>query len=230
MTQHVDVAAYLLGALDEPEMAAFEAHLAECELCGTELDELSKVLPVLDELRQDGGLAFVEPPGGDAMLQRLLRQVSGERRARKRRRLVAVAAAAVLVIVGPTAALLATGDGGGPPVASPTSSALAAEQHSATNTATGASATVGLSDTGWGSSVDLRLSGIRGPLTCSLVAVGQDGSRQTVATWSVPDTGYGTDSQPVPLTVHGAAGLHKDAISRFDVRTTDGALLVSVPV
>ena len=227
MTQHVDVGAYLLGALDEPEMAAFEAHLAECELCGNELDELSGVLPILDELRQDGELAFVEPPSGDAMLQRLLQQVSGERRARKRRRLVAVAAAAVLVIGGPTAALLVTGDGGSHPVAAPT---FAVEQHSASNPATGASATVGISDKGWGSSVDLRLSGIRGPLTCSLIAVGQDGSRQTVATWSVPDAGYGTDSQPIPLTVHGAAGLHKDAISHFDVRTTEGTLLVSVPV
>jgi hypothetical protein len=227
MTDHVDVGAYLLGALDEPEMAAFEAHLAECELCGVALDELSGVLPVLDELLEDGGLAFVERPTGDAMLHRLLAQVSAERGARKRRRLVAVAAAAVLVIGGPTAALLATGDSGSQPVAAPT---LATEQHSATNPATGASATVGIADKGWGSAVDLRLAGIRGPLTCSLIAVGQDGSRQTVATWSVPDAGYGTASQPVPLTVHGAAGLHKDAISHFDVRTTDGNLLVSIPV
>lgn len=226
MTQHEDVGAYLLGALDESEMDRFEAHLAECEVCGRQLEELSGLLPILDEVRADG-VGFAQLPDGDAMLGRLLAQVGGERRARKRRRLVAVAAAAVLVIGGPAVAVLATGDSGGHPT---TASAFAADRHSATNPATGASATVGIADKGWGSVVDLRLAGVRGPLTCSLIAVGRDGSRQTVATWSVPEVGYGTETQPNPLTVHGAAGLHKSGISHFDVRATDGTLLVSVPV
>ena len=108
MTPHVDVGAYLLGALDDAEMSAFEEHLAGCEACGRELDELSGVVPVLAELREDG-IGFPEPPG-DALLDRLLRQVSGERRARRRRRLVAVAVAAVLVVGGPTVAVLAGQD------------------------------------------------------------------------------------------------------------------------
>jgi hypothetical protein len=227
MTPHVDVGAYLLGALDEPEMTRFEEHLADCEQCGRELDELSGLLPVLAEMREDG-VAFARLPDGDAMLHRLLAEVSGERRARKRRRLVAVAAAAVLVIGGPAVAVLATdGGGGGTPVAS---QSFAPDQRSASDPATGVRATVGIADKGWGSVVDLRLSGVRGPLTCSLVAVGQDGSRQTVATWSVPAAGYGIGSQPTPLTVHGAAGLHKADISRFDVQASDGKLLVTVPV
>lgn len=226
MTPHADVGAYLLGALDEPEMTRFEEHLADCESCGRELDELSGLLPVLAEMREDG-VAFAEPPGGDAMLQRLLAEVSGARRARRRRRLVAVAAAAVLVIGGPLAAVLATDNGGGGPVAG---RSLASDQRSATNPVTGVKATVGIADKGWGSVVDLRLSGVRGPLTCSLVAVAIDGNGQTVATWAVPDTGYGTDAQPKPLTVHGAAGLHKAGISRFEVRAEDGTVLVSVPV
>jgi hypothetical protein len=90
---------------------------------------------------------------------------------------------------------------------------------------------VGITDRGGGSQVDLRLTGVSGPLTCSLIAVGRDGSRQTVATWSVPPGGgYGTTEHPRPLTVHVAAGLHKSAISHFDVRTSDGKLLVAVPV
>jgi anti-sigma factor RsiW len=226
-TPHVDVGAYLLGALDDAEMTRFEEHLAGCESCGRQLDELSGLLPILAEVRADG-VAFAEPPSGDELLHRLLREVSGERGARKRRRLVAVAAAAVLVIGGPAVAVVATDNGGGGrPVAAST---FAAEQHSASSVATGAKATVGVADRGWGTAVDLKLSGVSGPLTCSLVAIGRDGSRQTVATWSVPALGYGTDAQPRPLTVHGAAGLHKDGISHFDVRTTDGKLLVSVPV
>lgn len=225
MTPHVDVGAYLLGALNDAEMTRFEEHLAECESCGRDLDELSGVLPVLDELRADG-IGYVEPPSGDAMLHRLLVQVAGERHRRKRRRLVAVAAAAVLAVGGPTVAVLAAQDGGGSPAATPT---FAPDRHSASNPATGASAVVGVADKGWGSAVDLRLTGVHGPLTCSLIAIGHDGSRQTVATWSVPYAGYGTDDQPMPLTVHGAAGLREHEIDRFDVRTTDGTLLVSVP-
>jgi hypothetical protein len=227
MTPHADVGAYLLGALDEAEMTRFEEHLAGCAQCGRELDELSGLPPLLEEMRENG-VAFARLPDGDALLHRLLADVSGLRRTRKRRRLAAVAAAAVLVVGGPTVAVLSTdGGSGGSPVAART---FATDQRSASDPATGVKATVGIADKGWGSAVDLRLSGVRGPRTCSLVAVGQDGSRQTVATWSVPTVGYGTSNQPQPLTVHGAAGLHKADISRFDVRDTTGNLLVSVRI
>jgi anti-sigma factor RsiW len=224
VTAHADVGAYLLGALDDAEMARFEEHLAGCERCGRELDELGRVLPALAELRDDG-IGYAEPPGGDALLDRLLDRVSGERRARRRRRLVAVAAAAVLVAGGPAVAVLATSGGGGGSSAVPS---FASDRHAASDPATGASAVVGVADKGWGTAVDLRLTGVRGPRTCSLIAVGRDGSRQTVATWSVPTEGYGTGAQPAPLTVRGAAGLHRKDISRFEVRTADGDVLVSV--
>lgn len=223
MTPHMDVGVYLLGVLDDSEMAKFEAHLAECEQCGRELDELSGLLPILSEIRDDG-IGYEEPPSGEAMLDRLLDQVRRERKARRRRRLLLTAVAAVLVVGGPAVAV--HDYVGGSPAPAP---AFARDRHTASNPATGASAEVGVADKGWGSVVDLRLSGVRGPLTCSLIAVGQDGSWQTVATWSVPDTGYGTDAQPHPLTVQGASGFHKDAISHFDVRANNGKLLVSVP-
>lgn len=222
MTPHMDVGVYLLGVLDDSEMAKFEAHLAECEQCGRELDELSGLLPILSEIRDDG-IGYEEPPSGEAMLDRLLDQVRRERKARRRRRLLLTAVAAVLVVggLGRRRARLRR--------RLPAPPAFARDRHTASNPATGASAEVGVADKGWGSVVDLRLTGVRGPLTCSLIAVGQDGSWQTVATWSVPDTGYGTDAQPHPLTVQGASGFHKDAISHFDVRANDGKLLVSVP-
>ena len=221
---HIHVGAYLLGALDDDEMTAFEEHLAGCERCGTELDELSGVVPVLDVLRADG-IGYVEPPGGDAMLDRLLREVADRRRTRRRRRLAAVGVAAVLVVGGPAVAVVATHQDQPRHAVS----AFPAERFSATNTSTGASAVVGITDKHWGTSVGLRLSGVYGPLVCHLDAVGRDGTRQTVATWSVPRTGYGTDAQPAPLTVNGATGMHEDTISRFEVRAEDGSLLVTVP-
>lgn len=221
---HINVGAYLLGALDDDEMTAFEEHLVECERCGEELDELSGVVPVLDVLRADG-IGYVEPPGGDALLDRLLGEVAAQRRARRRRRLVAVGVAAALVVGGPAVAVVAAHQDR----PAHTVTAFPHERFSATNASTGASAVVGITDKGWGSSVDLRLSGVYGPLICHLDAVGRDGSRQTVATWAVPRTGYGTDAQPVPLVVDGATGMHEDAISRFEVRAEDGSLLVTVP-
>jgi anti-sigma factor RsiW len=224
MTPHVDVGAYLLGALDDEEMSRFEEHLADCDECGRQLDELSGVVPVLAELRDDG-VGYVEPPG-DALLARLLARVAAERRARRRRRLVAVAAAAVLVIGGPAIAVVASDSGGN---SGRTTAAQFDARSSATNTATGVSAVVGVADKGWGSEVQLRLSGVRGPLDCHLDAVGNDGRRQTVASWSVPAAGYGLVPGSRPLTVTGGTGMHDDAIKRFEVRAQDGTLLVSVP-
>lgn len=218
----MDVGAYLLGALDDDEMARFEEHLAGCDLCGDELDQLSGVVPVLVELRDDG-LGLAGPPSGDALLDRLLAQVATERRSRRRRQLVAVAAAAVLVLGGPAVAVLATQD------APAATQAAGSDQHRASNPATGVSAVVGVTDKGWGSVIDLRLTGVRGPQTCSLVVYAMNGSQQTVATWSVPADGYGTKAQPVMLTVHGAAGLHAGDITHFEIRTERGDLLVNVP-
>jgi Putative zinc-finger len=253
---HADVGAYLLGAMDDAEMTRFEEHLAGCESCGRDLDELGGLVPVLEELRGDttggapdipaarsgdvapdrspdrsaagvpDGARCVAPPPGDALLGRLLDTVARERRARGRRHLVAAAVGAVLVLGGPAAALLATPDSGGSPAGT---ESFGADRRSASNPVTGASALLGLADKGWGTAVDLRLTGVRGPRTCSLIAVGRDGRLQTVATWSVPDDGYGTHDRPGPLTVHGAAGLREADIARFDVRATDGTLLVSVP-
>jgi hypothetical protein len=137
-----------------------------------------------------------------------------------------VAAASFLVVGGPALALLAASDGGGSADATP---GFASDRHSASDPVTGASAVVGVSDRTWGSAVDLRLSGVHGPRRCRLVAVARDGTRQTVASWSVPDDGYGTVSQPTPLTVHGSTELRVPDIGRFDIWAADGTLLVSVP-
>ncbi|MFI0943704.1 zf-HC2 domain-containing protein [Streptomyces sp. NPDC021020] len=230
MNPHMDVGAYLLGALDDDEMARFEEHLAECDLCGDELDQLGGVVPVLAELRIDGtdGAGLAGPPSGDALLDRLLAQVTGARRSRRRRLAVAVAAAAVLVVGGPVIAVLSVQNGGS---GSPSAEAggFGTQQHTGSDPATGVSAVVGVTDKGWGSMIDLRLTGVRGPLTCRLLVYALDGDQQTVATWSVPADGYGTDTQPTPLTVHGAAGLHPGDITHFEIRTERGDLLVSVP-
>lgn len=219
---HVDVAAYLLGALNDAEMDRFERHLATCPTCSARLDELSGVVPVLAEVKGAG----IPGPPSSGLLDRLLGEVAAERRAKQRRRVLMGVAASVLIVAGPTAAVLETQASGPPPYVQTQPS----EQYSATDAASGAHATVRLAAQKWGTHVDLTLAGVSGPKTCRLVAVGRSGQQETVANWTVPPSGYGTDYQPAPLTVQGSTAMSPSDIAHFDVVTSSGQHLVSVPV
>ena len=63
MTEHVrfneDIAAYLLGALDENERTGFERHLATCDECREELERLRPAAELLP-----GSVEQIEPPPG----------------------------------------------------------------------------------------------------------------------------------------------------------------------
>jgi len=61
MTEHRwldDAAAWALGTLDEAERAAFEAHLADCELCRSAVQEYGAVTRLLDRMKP-----AAPPPG-----------------------------------------------------------------------------------------------------------------------------------------------------------------------
>lgn len=215
---HTDVGAYVLGVLDPEDRARFERHLAGCPECTAEADGLAGTVPLLAELAGAGPVAVQPSP---QLLDRLVGEVSAVRRRARIRRVVLVAAAAVLAVGGPFATLAATGGDGRPPPA-----AVAVAQFAASDPVTGVSAQVGVEGQPWGSRVGLALSHVTGPQTCDLVAVSRTGERQTVATWSVPATGYGTGA----LRVTGAAALAPGDIDHFEVRTpADGRVLVSVP-
>jgi anti-sigma-K factor RskA len=66
-----DLAAYALGALEEPEAAELERHLAECETCRIELEWLE---PAVDLLPRS--IEQLEPPAG--VRQRLMATVRAE--------------------------------------------------------------------------------------------------------------------------------------------------------
>ncbi|GAA2642065.1 zf-HC2 domain-containing protein [Nonomuraea recticatena] len=48
---HPEVAAYVLGVLDDADLQAFERHLDSCERCQRELKELQDVPDLLDDLK-----------------------------------------------------------------------------------------------------------------------------------------------------------------------------------
>ena len=124
-------AAYLLGALDETERAAFEEHLAGCPACREEVDDLlpaARALPVsaepvdppaslkariMAEVEREASLLAAAGPEAD-------RPAPASGRGRRRRfslripRLVPVAAAAALLVVGVAIGVGASQLGSGP--------------------------------------------------------------------------------------------------------------------
>ncbi|MGW4382943.1 anti-sigma factor family protein [Kitasatospora sp. NPDC004531] len=213
---HGDLAAHLLGALEPEREARFAAHLAHCPRCTAEAAELAPVTALLAELAPAAGRDAAPPEPPPELLDRLAGQVAAERRRAKVRRLVLAAVAAILALGGPAVTWALTE---GPQVAA------VAQQFSATDAATGVSATVGVDPAAWGSRITLDLGHLSGPQSCTLVAVGTDGSRQTVTSWTVPATGYGATTG---LRTGGGTGLAPSAIARFEVHS-GAAVLVTVP-
>ncbi|GGX65665.1 anti-sigma factor family protein [Streptomyces minutiscleroticus] len=246
---HETVGAYALGILDDAEATAFEAHLATCEWCARQLDELAGMEPMLAALADmqtsqgsQGSPAVAESLSAKPsprLAERLVDEVA-ERRARKRRRgMYLVAAAAALIIGGPLTVVAASGgeteDVARPGPAASSASLLAdmGEKVSATDPTTKVSATVGMTGKAWGTDALLELRNVTGPEKCSLVAVGKNGERETVSSWSVPKWGYGIpgsthEKARDPLYVQGGAAFDRDDIDRFEVVTFDGDVLVEV--
>ncbi|MEU6402091.1 zf-HC2 domain-containing protein [Streptomyces sp. NPDC046985] len=243
-SEHETVGAYALGILDDAEASAFEAHLATCEWCARQLDELAGMEPML--------AALADLPGGGGMpaigeslsakpsprlVEKLVDEVSERRAGKRRRGFYLVAAAAALVVGGPLAVFAAGGsDGGGAPVAAPpaqTAFESIPDKTTATDPATHVTATVALEKKNWGTNAVLRLTNVGGPERCSLIAVGKNGERETLTSWSVPDWGYGqpgakTDEAKNPLYVRGGAAFQPNQIDHFEVMTFEGRKLVQI--
>lgn len=205
---HRDVGAYALGVLGTADTFRFEEHLAHCARCARLLRELGSVEALL--------AAYVAwtPPGVDpvatpspALLHSALGAVDVRRRRQRRTRAGLLVAAAALVAGAPFATL---GLLSGP--ASPHWAAVAS--------APGVTATLAAAPTGFGTDVGLDVGGVRGPVVCTLVAVGRGGEQDTVATWAVRDAGT--------VRMRGAAALAPGDIARFEVRTSDGARLATL--
>ncbi|MFF4269236.1 zf-HC2 domain-containing protein [Streptomyces sp. NPDC001536] len=245
--EHETVGAYALGILDDAEATAFEMHLATCEWCAQQLDELAGMEPMLAALADLPGSGT--PAIGESLsakpsprlVNKLVDEVA-ERRAQKRRRaFYMVAAAAALIVGGPLVAVGATGDDSGGNVSahgagsSPAKEAFDTidDKLTATDPNTDVSATVAVEEKAWGTHAVLQLKNVKGPEKCSLIAVGKNGERETVTSWSVPTWGYGianakTEQAKEPLYVHGGAAFDLNDIDHFEVMTFGGKRLVEV--
>ncbi|GAA4637465.1 zf-HC2 domain-containing protein [Actinoallomurus vinaceus] len=227
--EHTDVGAYVLGLLEENDRRAFEEHLAGCASCASEVESFAGMRTLLTEVAPIDRAPGASPEG---VVDLLSRRRQAARRRRRGTLLIGVAAGAAIVAGGVTigAALrnpaAPTHDHG-----SPAADLLASgERHSATDPVTHASGTVATDGRPWGTRVALDLAGVRGPLTCRLVAVTRSGQRSVVTEWAVPPKGYGVPGAPAHLQVHGGTAAQRSQIIRFDVLIENGGTLLRIPV
>ncbi len=166
------------------------------------------------------------------VLDGLLAAVAAQRRRDRRRRItVGVAAAAVAAVLAAVGAAAiddprpAAPEAAAPETSAPGTSAPIAPDSALHGSENGVVVDVGMWGRGWGAAVHVDLWGVPGGLTCSLVAVGLDGTREVAATWTVPSNGY--DPSAGGLAVDGAVGMQTDQVSRFEVVTSAGDVLVT---
>jgi hypothetical protein len=227
--EHTDVGAYALGLLEDDDRRAFEAHLSGCAACSAELDGMAGMRALLSGV---GPLEEADEDLSGRVTDLLGRRRRADRRRRRGTLVIGLAAGVALVAGGVTvgAALVSPGGNAGHHHGSPAADVLAkGVHHTATDPSTHVVAVVATRPAPFGAEVGLDLAGLRGPLTCRLVAVLRSGGRQAVTEWAVPPKGYGVPGAPAHLQVHGGIGVAPDQVSRYDVLVEGGGRLVSVP-
>jgi anti-sigma factor RsiW len=210
--------AYVLGVLDGEEWAAVRSHLAGCEACRREVDDLREMEAALGEIPPEA-LLDGPPPEGSGVLGRTLADVRGERRRRGLLwTLAAVAVAAVALAGG-----IVAGRSTSPSPASGSALPVAAVARSATATdpQTGTSMTVAVTSAAGWVRVHATLNGVPAGSQCRLYAVSADGARQQAASWLA---GSG------PMTVDGSALMAPADVTAVQAETYAGQILVAVPV
>ncbi|GAA1886141.1 zf-HC2 domain-containing protein [Streptomyces durmitorensis] len=220
LERHRDAGAYALGVLDAADTFRFDDHLMDCPACRALVEELG---PAAQQLAAYDRVTppHVEPLAvpGPGLVDRLLAESGRLRRAGRRRWLCAVAASVVLALAAPATAVLRSG-GPGP------------EQITARDGRTGVSATLTARGRDWGTDIGLRIRDVHGGArVCELVAVGTDGSEQTVTTWKVPAAEHADGpaaEPPAALSTRGGAAMAREDIARYEVRTTDGQRLLTL--
>lgn len=214
----IALGAYVLDALDAGERAEVDAHLRGCAACRDELAGLATLPPLLSRLSlQDLGESVPTVAAPDALFERVVASVRDddlEGRVtplrRRRARALLAAAAAVVVIGGGVATAVAVSGGGGP----------ASNTHFAIRGPIRMQVTLASQATG--TALDVAVSGLPEDEHCWLVAVGDDGTRDSVGRWVATYAGN--------ARVTGSTSIPAGQLSRLILFGSNGKQLVTVPV
>jgi anti-sigma-K factor RskA len=223
---HPDLAGYVLGALDPGETAAFEQHLAGCDACRAEVDDLQG----LPELMDRAAPPIEVPPGlRERTFAAVERAAAGSRRRGPLLRLAAVAAALVVALLGGVVVSQSGGGGRGEVI----ELALAAQQGQ-----TGR-ATAELRRVDDGVAIDMEVSGMApnppgSVYECWFVGQGdtlEQPNRVSAGTFTIGASGRAS------LRMHSAADLRRFPVMGVTLETDGGRpertgkkILVSGPI
>ncbi|MEV1330589.1 zf-HC2 domain-containing protein [Micromonospora costi] len=241
---HMDVAAYALGVLDEQDTERFEEHLATCWACAAELETMVPVVGMLSDIDGETMTALEQTATDPRLLDRTLAAVRADRR-RTRFRQVLAAAAAVVVLGGLTgigytsvigdaagrdvvAEPTLTAPLGDPPTPGPTPTGLGiggteveGDEIAATDPTTGVEAAMFLLDRDYGTQINFSLKRLPGPRICRLVVVRKNSTSEVISTWSVPASGYGTNTRSEGLELTASTAAKPDDIKQIQVQSVD---------
>jgi anti-sigma-K factor RskA len=222
---HPDLAGYVLGALDPGETAAFEQHLAGCDTCRAEVDELQG----LPELMERAAPPIEVPPGLRQRTFAAVERAAGARRRAPLLRLVAVAAALMVALLGGVVVSQLGGGGRGQVIELP----LAAQP------GVSGRATAELRQVDGGVAIDMEVSGLApnppgSVYECWFVGPGdtlEQPNRVSAGTFTIGASGRAS------LRMHSAADLRRFPVMGVTLET-DGArpertgkkILVSGPI
>jgi Putative zinc-finger len=231
----LSLGAYVLGALGRRESRRITTHVATCDACRTELTELARLRPMLEQLSLEQlSLEQLSPDEFDTelelaphprVLHRLLRRVAIERTQRTaagQPRVRLVFAACLLlaaVVAGGVVTLVAVW-----PSAPAASVAAQAEPSSVTVTdpATNVVVDAMLTPRPAGTDITVSLTGGTPGEWCWLVAVAQDGRMQQFASWQVTARG--------DVKVSASTEIKRSDLTEIRVVRDDQSLLANLNV
>jgi hypothetical protein len=209
-----DDAAYVLGALDEDDRRAFEAHLPTCAECQARVAQLRPTADLLTGLPLSA-LTNDEPvpPIPDTLLPGLLRRARRERR----RRGVVIASLTAVAAACVAAVAIVMWPGGSAP-ARPAPQAFSAVRTSPVT------ATAQLVPKAWGTEIDLRCHYPNVPSYASynLVVIDKDQHRYSGGSWTL-----------VPgrtITFTGGTSVRRADIDRVQITLPDGTPILQLDV
>jgi hypothetical protein len=206
----ISVGAYVLDALEPDEQMLMQEHVQECPVCSVAVRELEGLPRLLAGVPTPGEMP-VSPAPSEFAFERFRRSataVAAPPRRAGRWRFAVASAAAALVIGG----AVATGVAVSSTVATPET--VEAVHDGVHVVATYLPATKG-------TDVTVALDGVPMGTQCDLVAVSRDGREEVTGPWTVDYTG----------TFHwtGWVAMDDEDIASWEVRSTDGVTLVTVP-
>ncbi|KAB1929865.1 RNA polymerase subunit sigma [Micromonospora sp. ALFpr18c] len=256
--EHMDVAAYALGVLDEQDTERFEEHLAACWACAAELETMVPVVGLLSDIDGETMMALEQTATDPALLDRTLGAVRADRRRTRFRQLLATAAAVVVfggltgygfvnvagddtpgVIAEPTSTAAVNDPPTSVPTAPPSGPGVGGteeegDQVDATDPTTGVQTTMFLVKREYGTRINFSLRKLPGPRICRLVVVRKNAETEVISTWSVPADGYGTNTRPQGLELSASTSAVATDIKQIQVQSVDAngvaSPLVTVPL